>query len=112
MSMRLSPTAYRTVCGTGSSWCSPSRRAATRWSNAAAGLRNGNRDAAVPDRQLDQRAAGLAREVAVERDVGGHFRRPLLVALREGFVPADAPMLRAPRIDSAPATTDDTRGGQ
>ena len=30
MSIRLSPTAYRLVCGTGSCWCSPSRRAAIR----------------------------------------------------------------------------------
>jgi hypothetical protein len=40
MSIRLSPTEYRIVCGTGSSWCSPSKRAATRWSKAQTYLTN------------------------------------------------------------------------
>jgi hypothetical protein len=36
MSIRLSPTAYRLVCGTGFCWCWPSSRAAMWWSKAKA----------------------------------------------------------------------------
>ena len=73
MSIRLSPTAYRFVCGTGSSWCSPSRRAAIWWSKAKAFRANrppGRSEAATrskcgggrPGRPVQQRAEGAVNQ--------------------------------------------------
>ncbi len=56
-------------------------------------LRNRNGDPAVPDSKLDERPAGLARELDIEGDLGRHVRRPLVVATRERSVPSHRPML-------------------
>jgi len=58
-------------------------------------LRDRNRDAAVADRELDERAACFPREPDVEVDVCRHLRGPLVIAVREGLVPAHAPIVRA-----------------
>jgi hypothetical protein len=65
---------------------------------AAGRLGNRDRDAAAPDRQLDDRAVCRLRQLDVERHVLGHRRRPLVVALGEALVPAHAPMLRRRRL--------------
>ena len=83
MSIRLSPTAYRTVCGTGSSWCSPSRlgrdpvveRERVPGEPSARPERRGDaleRAAAVgPGRQVQERAERAVdqRRRLVEREV-------------------------------------------
>jgi len=55
--------------------------------------RDRRRDPSGPDRELDHRPVRLLRERAVERDVGRHVRRPLVVPLRERLVPAHATIL-------------------
>ena len=47
---------------------------------------SGDRDrhSPVADRELDERAFGLARELDVERDVLGHVRRPVVVSSAKG----------------------------
>jgi hypothetical protein len=73
MSIRLAPTEYRFVCGTSPCWCSPSRRAAIRWSNEKAFQANRPPGAAEDDRwptlglhgrnpDLHVLGAGAARE--------------------------------------------------
>ena len=47
-----------------------------------------DRDAPVADRELDERALGLAGELDVEGDVRGHVRGPVVVDGREGVVGA------------------------
>ena len=64
-------------------------------------LRDGDRDPPVPDRQLDQRAVRLARELDVEGDVGGHAGRPLVVAVA-----------RTPRPSSSADGTTSRPGGR
>ena len=51
-------------------------------------LRDGDRDAAVPDGELDERPISPAGQPDVEGDVGSHVGRPFVVALRERLVPA------------------------
>ena len=46
-----------------------------------------DRDPTVADRELDERAVGLAGEIDVEGDVGRHGCRPLVVTHRERLVP-------------------------
>jgi hypothetical protein len=55
---------------------------------AARALRDGDRDAAVPHRQLDERAVRSTGKLDVEGDVGRHVGGPLVVAVRERLVPA------------------------
>ena len=57
--------------------------------------RHRNRDTPVPDRELDDRSVGFARQGNVERHVGGHMRRPLLVDSRVFLVPGHRRMLRS-----------------
>ena len=72
-----------------------------------------DRDAAVPDRELDERPVGLAGELDVEGDVLGHVRRPVVVDRREGVVGAHVALslardhARAAAVYAAPAR----RGG-
>jgi hypothetical protein len=117
MSIRSSPTTYRTVCGTRCCWWTPSRvrsrmspsrssrstpasAARARACSSIAGDesmprtgrpgRPGDRDchATCPDSQLDYRPVRLSRQLDVERDVGRHVGGPVVVAAGEGLVPA------------------------
>jgi hypothetical protein len=56
--------------------------------------RDRDRHPAVADRELDERSVRLPREPGIEGDVFRHVRGPLVVAVRERFVPAHRPMLR------------------
>jgi hypothetical protein len=67
-----------------------------------------NRNAAAPDRELDQRSVRLTCEFNIEGNVGRHRSRPFLVAVRKCLVPTHRPMLR-PR--GAPRDTPQDGGG-
>jgi hypothetical protein len=60
--MRLSPTEYAQVCGTGLSWRCPSSSAAIRWSNANAFHPFEGPPAVRPGRHVQQRAEGAVDE--------------------------------------------------
>lgn len=62
---------------------------------------NGDRDTAVPDRELDDKPTGLTGQLDVERHIRRHMRRPLLVANRECLGPAHEPMLGHHRLATA-----------
>ena len=65
------------------------RRRGVDSEHVPAGLaRDRDRDAAVADRELDERAVRLPGELDVEGDVVGHVRRPVVVDRREGVVEA------------------------
>jgi hypothetical protein len=57
--------------------------------------RNRDRDPAVSDCELNQRTVCPARQVDIEADVGRHMRRPLLIVVGEGLVPAHRHMVTA-----------------
>jgi hypothetical protein len=82
------------VCRVRARLCEHRRRRVDAEHAPADRLRDGNRDPAVADGELDHRPGGLTREPDVERDVGGHRGRPLLVAVCERLVPAHPRMLR------------------
>ncbi len=60
-------------------------------------LRNGNGHTAIPDCKLDERPLCRARKLNVERDVGRHGSRPLLVAVGKRLVPTHRPSLQQDR---------------
>src|SRR5437667_7566208 len=86
MSMRLSPTEYWIVCGTGLR--KHRRRGVNADNPLARRLRHGDRDPPIPDGKLDQRPVRLACQLDVERNVGRHRCRPFLVVIGERLVPA------------------------
>src|SRR5207342_3108239 len=71
--------------------------------------RDRDRDAAIPDRELDEWPVRLPGELDVERDVLGHVRRPVVVDRREGVVGAHVALslardhARAAAVYAAPA---------
>ena len=84
------PEVERDAClgGAGAGVLQHPRRGVDPEDRPARRLRNGDRDAAVPDRELDERPVRGLRQSDIEGDVLRHVRRPLLVAVREALVPA------------------------